>query len=339
MTTELNISPVAQDAVSRELMRALAEVAATDGVVQLHGEAGSGKRFMARWLHAISPRAGGAFVSVDCSTLAPEAQWIGLHGHERGAVRGGFAASAGWFEMAQGGTLLLDEWSALSAEVQAGLLGIWRASSVQRIGSTRHMPLNVRLVLATSHDAVADGEGAGGDADMRAEWAGLLKGRAFRLPGLRERPADILPLAQHFLASMAQHLRRGVPELTPDAKRALLQHAWPGHLRELEAVLQRAMVRTDSAAIDADALGLPMPLQLANATQDGHALLTELDALLRRLSEAFPGQLHDVVVRQLFAHAHRNSHGHQIRAAELLGVSRNVLRGRLIAQGVIDARK
>lgn len=291
---------------------------------------------MGQWLHANGPRAHSPFVPVDCAALDEGAQWAGLHGHESGAIRGGFAESPGWFELAQGGTLFLDDWQALAPRVQAALLQAWHTRCVCRLGSSRRLPINVRLVLTTSG---AEREGlSGGQAPGMAS---LIQGRVVNMPGLRDRPADILPLARRFLAAQAQHLKQPLPDLTPDAEQALLLHPWPGHLRELEAVVQRALMRAGGGSIGASQLGLPAATEAVDAsTEDiGEQLLSQLDQLLAKLGEAFPGRLHDVVERGLFTHAHRRSNGHQIRAAQWLGVSRNVLRGRLIALGEIDALK
>jgi sigma-54-specific transcriptional regulator len=336
---------VCEDPASKALRAALALQAQHDGIVCLRGEPGTGKGFIARWLHARSRRASAPFVAIDCAALDPDAQAVAITGHASGAVKGGFAAVPGWFELAQGGTLFLDEWAGLSRAAQQTLWTVWRHGHVSRLGSSLRTPINVRLVLASS--------ATHGAAEGLPDQPGSLTPETvctLNVPRLTQRPADILPLARHFLQAHALRLRQPVRQLSPEAERCLVLQPWPGHLRELQAVLQRASVQSTTNVIGLEQLGLPChpaprpECQLAAAqwplsTPTSDQLLAELEGVLQRLGDAHPGQLHELVDRQLFAHAHRRSGGHQIKAAELLGVSRNVLRGRLIALGLIDARR
>ena len=289
---------------------------------------------------------GGATMGSAFGAHDAEALDIGLHGHEPGAVRGGFAASPGWFETALDGTLFLDEVQALPLGVQDALLSVMRSGQVRRVGGLRNTQVNVRLVCATSQDlaqAVAEGRFLS-DLFRRVSTVTL------SMPALRDRPSDILPLARELVQGQSRHLKQAVPSFSACAEQALLRHTWPGHLRELEALLHQALLRAPAGVIRAEDLRLPLadaraPLPNANvaattsATSTDEALLADLDALLARLGDRFEGRLFEVVERSLFRHAHRRCGQHQIQAARLLGVSRNVLRGRLIALGEIDARK
>lgn len=337
------LTMVCEDPASKGLRVALEQHAQHDDIVCLQGEPGTGKGFMARWLHARSRRSSAPFVAIDCAALDPDAQAIAITGHASGAVKGGFAAVPGWFELAQGGTLFLDEWACLSGAAQQTLWTAWRDRHVSRLGSALRTPINVRLVLASSS---LDGGASGLPDGLDAGGLALRHDATLALPGLQQRPADILPLARHFLQVHAQRLRQPMRQLSPEAEQCLMQQPWPGHLRELQAVLQRAAVQSTSHIIGLAELGLPWhpAKHLASgqppvSTSTTDQLLAELDGVLQRLGDAHPGRLHELVDGHLFTHAHRRSGGHQIKAAELLGVSRNVLRGRLIALGVIDARK
>ncbi|TDP88012.1 regulatory Fis family protein [Aquabacterium commune] len=333
--------PTFRGPAAQALQDSIQAAAATDHHVLLLGDAGTGKRHLARHLHACSRR--GPFLAVDCSAHDAVSLGIGLHGHEAGAVRGGFAATPGWFEAALDGTVFLDEVHALSLDVQQDLLSVMRSGQVRRVGGRHATPVNVRLVCATSQDlaqAVAEGR-------FLADLLRLVSTVTLAMPALRDRPDDILPLARSLLQDQSRHLKQAVPGFSACAEQALLRHTWPGHLRELEAVLHRALLRAPAGVIRAEDLMLPVGDDGASAAHTGaatpaspdEALLADLDALLGRMGERFEGRLFEVVERSLFSHAHRRCGQHQIQAARLLGVSRNVLRGRLIALGEIDARK
>lgn len=333
--------PVFRDPASQALQQALEAVAMADQHVLLLGEAGTGKRYLARHLHACSRRARGPFLAVDCSAHDAEALGTSLRGHEAGAVRGGFAASPGWFESALDGTLFLDEVQALPLQVQDELLSVLRSGFVQRIGAQRATPLNARLVFASSQnltDAVSQGR-------FRSALLALASPLTLQMPALRDRKGDIVPLSLSLIRRQSQHLHQAVPRLSACAERALLQHSWPGHIRELEATLHRALLSATEGVIQATHLalsGLAEPLadvSVRSMEDADDALLADFDAVLARLGERFDGRLFEVVERALFVHAHRRCGQHQTQAARLLGVSRNVLRGRLIALGEIDARK
>lgn len=330
--------PIFHDPASQALRQGIVAAAAADHPVLLLGDAGTGKRRMARHLHACSRRGAGPFLAVDCSAHDPVALSTAMHGHEAGAVRGGFAATPGWFETALDGTLFLDEVQALPLPCQAELLSLMRSGQVRRVGGQRTTPVHVRLVCASSqdlHQAVAEGR-------FLADLLGLVSPVTLWMPALRDRPADILPLARCFIGQQGRQLKQPVPALSPCAEQALLRHGWPGHIRELESVLHRALLRAQAGVLRAEDLALPQDvavLAAEAASPSEEALLADLDAVLARMGERFEGRLFEVVERSLFRHAHRRCGQHQIRAAQLLGVSRNVLRGRLIALGDIDARK
>ena len=335
---------VFEDACSRAFLGQLQQAASGDACVLLRGEPGTGKRLAARHLHRLSRRAGGPFWAVNCGAFsAGQSLEHDMLGYEKGAFRGAFVARAGWFELAQHGTLFLDEVLAMPLALQARLLAILQTGKVTRWGADSAALMgtrvDVRLVVAATGDdlvqAVADGRLLQG----LHEW--LLGGAALSLPTLSQRQGDILPLARHFIAHYQRRLNYPQVMLDDQACARLLTYPWPGNIRELENVIHHALLVCEDGVIRAADLQLPRADVPAPAHMPGQpqTLLLELESLLGRLCEAQPGQLFSAVesalVRSAYAHAGHN----QIRAAQLLGVSRNVLRGRLIEYGEISALK
>jgi two-component system response regulator FlrC len=226
--------PVAADPRSRELYEMALRVARSDVTVLITGESGTGKEVFARLLHRESSRAQGPFVAINCAAIPDNMLEAMLFGHEKGAFTGAVQSHAGKFEQAQGGTLLLDEISEMSLTLQAKLLRVLQEREVERIGGSRSIALDVRVV-ATSNRNLRDEVSAG---RFRQDLYYRLNVMPLRLPALRERPGDILPLAERMLA------RHGgaVMEICPDARARLLAHSWPGNVRELDNVIQRARV-------------------------------------------------------------------------------------------------
>lgn len=339
-------APVFEDPRGRALQAALQQGARGEGGVLFVGPPGSGKQSLARHLHTLSARAKGPFVSVHCAALTPEQLLHELHGFERGAVRGGFAPLPGWFELAQHGTLYLDGVCALDEAAQAALLRVLSDGVVSRIGSPhRVLPVNVRVLAASEQlldEAVSQGR-------VRAALAAHVGATVIGVPALRERPLDIVPMARQVLARDARRMGPRVRELSESAARCLRAHAWPGHIRELENVIQQALLRCEGDRIEAHDLALPAPLVAPDAPSPGAPseaaqdqvaqLWRQLEAVLERLCEAQPPQLATEVERRLVEAVYRQAGQNQVRAAQGLGVSRNVLRGRLIEYGMIDARK
>jgi DNA-binding NtrC family response regulator len=335
----MNDTLVFEDACSRQLLERLQQLAVGDACMLLLGEAGTGKRRVARHLHGLSDRASGPFWAVNCGAFSAEQLERDMLGYEKGAFRGALVARAGWFELAHHGTLFLDEIGAMPLSLQARLLATLKAGQVARLGAHATTATQVRLVAAAGEDlaqAVADGRFLPGLHE-------LLSGALLTLPTLAQRQGDILPLAQHFIDHYRQRLNYPPVVLDEQASVRLLAHHWPGNIRELENVIHHAMLVCEGGVIRAGDLQVPRadtPLDaIAHEEPGHHTLLHELEGLLARLCAAQPGQLFSAVesalVRSAYAHAGHN----QIKAAQLLGVSRNVLRGRLIEYGEISALK
>jgi len=230
----------------RRLYDLIARVAPTEATVLIRGESGTGKELVARAVHERSVRAGGPFVSVNCSALAENLLESELFGHVKGAYTGAASDRRGRFEEAHGGTIFLDEVGDVSPSVQVKLLRVLQERVIERVGDNRPVPVDVRVISATNRD-LEDLVAAG---RIREDFYYRLKVVQLNLPSLRERSEDIPQLAAHLLARhSAAHVTIG-----RDAMARLMAHRWPGNVRELENALEHALVLTDDAVITAEHL-------------------------------------------------------------------------------------
>ncbi|MDE3127137.1 MAG: sigma-54-dependent Fis family transcriptional regulator [Gemmatimonadota bacterium] len=264
------------DPAMAPVVEALRKVAPTNASVLLVGESGTGKEVAARTLHAWSARASGPFVAVNCAALPETLLESELFGHEKGAFTGAIAARRGRIELADGGTFFLDEIGEMRPEVQAKLLRVLQDRRFERVGGSRTIEADVRWVAATNRDP----------AELRA--AGALRDDLYhrlavfpiRLPPLRERPGDILPLAAALLRRIGAEIGRPPLDLGDDAQRALLEARWPGNVRELANVLERAAILANGPRIraaDLRSLNGAAPAGHAPATPDGAPTLADLE--------------------------------------------------------------
>jgi two-component system, response regulator FlrC len=313
--------PVAESPAMREALLAAAEVAtAPTTTVLLLGESGTGKEVLARYIHARSPRAQGPWVAVNCAALPADLLESELFGHERGAFTGASERRTGKFEQASGGTLLLDEVSELPLPLQAKLLRALQEREVDRVGGQRPVPVDVRVVGTSNRDLSAMVRAGSFRSDLyyRLDVFPIL------IPPLRERAADVVPLAERLLAEAASALGRGIPPLSSAAREALLRHAFPGNVRELRNLLERAAVRCRSGAIEPWHLGIPgtgltVARPAAEAAPPGAAafLPPELPIELAALE------------RLAIEEALRRVGGNRTHAARLLGIGLRTLRNKL----------
>lgn len=317
-----NTRMIAEDLRTRELTELARRVAASEATVMIGGESGVGKEVLARFIHENSMRADGPFVAINCAAIPENMLEAVLFGYEKGAFTGAVRSSAGKFEQAQGGTLLLDEISEMSLPLQAKLLRVLQEREVERIGARELIQLDVR-VLATSNRRLREEVAAG---RFREDLFYRLNVFPLTLPSLRERPRDIAPLA-HYL--MTRHVRPGqaLPELTAEAEQRLQTHHWPGNIRELDNLMQRALILSDGERVkDSDILfegpgaesapsgmaAQPAPsLPLAEPTDEGEAKCLSDD--LRSMEE------------QMIIDALRTV-GSKKEAASILGISPRTLR-------------
>jgi DNA-binding NtrC family response regulator len=316
------------DPISQEIQRYLEQVAPSDAPVLVIGETGTGKELLARHIHERSGRKG-PFVAVNCGAISEQLAESELFGHEQGAFTGATSRREGWFEAAHGGTLFLDEIGDLPLNLQVKLLRVLQEREVVRLGSRKSIPVDIRLVAATNVDlsqAVSAGL-------FRLDLLYRLNIAQLRLPPLRERPRDILPLATHFLGVYSQRLKRPPPLLSQAAHEALERYGWPGNIREVENVMHFALLVAREQEIRPEHLKLNGP---AGAGGAGGARATPreqiaqaLQALLGAPGESLFNDLEKLIVDEAFRHSRYN----QVRAASTLGISRNVLRTLLKKHG------
>jgi sigma-54 dependent transcriptional regulator len=321
--------PLFADPRSRALGAEIARVAPSEANVLVTGETGTGKEVVARHVHRLSTRRAKPFVAVNCAALSDTLIESELFGHERGAFTGAVASNRGWFEAADGGTLFLDEIGELSPALQAKLLRVIQEREVVRIGARQPRPLDVRLITATNVDL----QGAVREGRFREDLFYRIKVASLHIPPLRDRPGDILPLAER----ACRRASTGRPvALAADAEQALLAHVWPGNVRELENVVQSALIGFDGALLHAADLRLTPPSGDPSAQrQRPRALDQAIDQLLAH-SEA---GLYDLVVRTLVERAFEFAERNQVRAAASLGITRNVLRTQLARYGMLASAR
>lgn len=243
---------VANDPASRELFAIAQRVAQTDATVLLTGESGVGKEVVARYIHRHSARREGPFVAINCAAIPDSLLEATLFGYEKGAFTGAQQAQAGKFEQAQDGTLLLDEVTEMPMALQAKLLRVLQEREVERVGGKKPVALNIRIVATSNRDmaeAVAKGV-------FREDLYYRLNVFPIAIPALRQRPEDIVAIARHFVTEHGGRFGRTGMSLSPGAEAALTAHAWPGNIRELENVIQRALIMASSSVIGPEALSL-----------------------------------------------------------------------------------
>ncbi len=225
-------------------------VAATDATVLLQGESGTGKELVSRLIHNSSPRADGPFIRVNCAALSESILESELFGHERGAFTGAHAAKPGRFELADGGTLLLDEVTETSEKLQAELLRVIEEKEFERVGGTRTVRVDVRIITTTNRDLAKEVA----EKRFREDLYYRLNVVPLVLPPLREREGDVDVLVEHFVGRFARRLGRSRPSLSDGALVLFRRYPWPGNVRELENLVQRLVIMDTDGSIDAEDL-------------------------------------------------------------------------------------
>ena len=315
-TAALEAEMVGHSAAMQRVYKLIGQVAPTDSTVLIRGESGTGKELIARAIHRHSPRSERRLVKVNCASIPETLLEAELFGHERGAFTGAAQRRIGKCEYAAGGTIFLDEIGELAPSTQGKLLRVLQEHAIERLGSNVTLPLDVRVMAATNRDL----EKAVKDGTFREDLYYRLKVVTITAPPLGERRADIPDLAQCLARRVAARLKLNAPPLTPEALEALLARPWPGHVRELEHCLERAIILSRGGPI------LPEHLEPEAAAGAGPFDLVPLE-------EGFHisvGKLE----RRLLERALQAAGGNRTRAAELLGINRRLLYDKLREHGL-----
>ncbi|MCW2270951.1 Fis family transcriptional regulator [Pseudomonas sp. MYb187] len=328
---------VFEDPKSQALLAHLQQVAPSEASVLIIGETGTGKELVARHIHNLSGRRDKPFVAVNCGAFSESLVEAELFGHEKGAFTGALGAKAGWFEEANGGTLFLDEIGDLPMAIQVKLLRVLQEREVVRLGSRKSIPIDVRVLAATNVQL----EKAINAGHFREDLYYRLDVVSLELVPLRERPGDILPLVRHFIQAYSQRLGYGAVSLSSEAEARLRSYGWPGNIRELENVIHHTLLICRDGVIRQQDLRLSN-LRIERADDNGDCD-DSADGLLERafqkLFEQAPGALHEKVDDALLRAAYRFSHYNQVHTANLLGLSRNITRSRLIKIGELAVNR
>ena len=303
-------------------VRQLTTLVAPTGIpVLLLGETGVGKEITASAIHAASPRAARSLVRINCAAFNEALLESELFGHERGAFTGAVTAKPGLLEEADGGTLFLDEIGELSPGLQAKLLRVLEDREVRRVGATKGRAIDVRFIAATNRDLPGEVQ----RGVFRADLYFRLNGVSIRIPPLRERRGEIIPLAERFFAEACARAKVPTAVVAPDVARALMSYAWPGNVRELRNVAERAVLLASGGPVDTRQL----------VFEEGPSSSAILGGASR---EALPAQV-ERLERDRVAAALEETGGNQTLAAKLLGITRRQLIGRIETFGLPRPRK
>jgi len=298
-----------------EIFETIRKIADSMSTVLVAGESGTGKELVARAIHDGSPRRNGPFVSVNCGAIPETLMESELFGHVKGAFTGAVASTPGLFSAAHGGTLFLDEITEVPAALQVKLLRVIQEREIRRVGDTKDIKVDVRLIAASNRDVAK----AVQDGTLREDLFYRLNVIPLHIPPLRERREDIPLLVAHFMKRRSSELGRSVRSVTPAALAVLESYRWPGNVRELENVIERALVLGDGEVLDVDALPpdlrrpqdvLEIAVEIPESGLDLQATLDQIEQRYLQLALARTG-------------------GVQTRAAELLRVSFRQLRYKL----------
>lgn len=299
--------PIAQDPKSQALLSMALKVAQSDVGVMISGESGTGKEVLAHFIHDHSTRKKKPFIAINCAAIPEQMLEATLFGYEKGSFTGAYKSTPGKFEQAQGGTLLLDEVSEMPLSLQAKLLRVLQEKEVERIGSNKTISLDVRI-LATTNRQLKDEVQAG---RFREDLFYRLNVFPLQWHPLRERKNDIIPLANYLIRKHCNHKQPIVPIISPTAQKSMLAYAWPGNTRELDNVIQRALVLQTQGIIEVD------HLQLSSI------IIQETEVAAASTKNL---QVHEfeLIVKTLV-----ENNGNRQKVAALLGVSERTLRYKL----------
>ncbi len=313
-------------AVMENLRALLRRVGRTDATVLIQGESGTGKELVARALYKESPRSSAPFIKLNCAAITESLIESEFFGHEKGAFTGALAKREGRFELAHGGTLLLDEISEISPSVQAKLLRVLQEREFERVGGTRTIKVNVRVIATTNRQLEQSVE----RKEFRQDLFFRLNVVPIHVPPLREHREDVAFLANHFMQRFARKHGVRVKGLSDDCLRALDQHAWPGNVRELQNVIERAVILCDdSARLEPEHCYLTVP---ARPVPVAEPTSLAVNAAAPAADNDHPVTLHELEKQHIFTTL-KACHNNRTQAARVLDISVRTLRNKLHEYG------
>ena len=296
----------------RQIYALIEQVAPSSASVLITGESGTGKELVARTIHNLSPRKNSGFVAINCSAIPETLMESELFGHERGAFTGAATRRLGCFEIANGGTLLLDEISEMPVSLQAKLLRVLEDRKIRRLGGTHEVPVDVRVLAATNRDPAEAVE----EGSFREDLLYRLNVIAIDLPPLRQRKDDIPLLSQHLVAQLAERHARPARFLSAAATEALQSHTWPGNVRELRNVIERAVIICSGETIERHHLA-PYPLEQRKQVRSEDTVMLPVGTPIEE------------VERRMILRTLQKTDNNKTRAAELLQISLKTLHNKL----------
>jgi DNA-binding NtrC family response regulator len=296
----------------RQIYALIEQVAPSSASVLITGESGTGKELVARTIHNLSPRKNSGFVAINCSAIPETLMESELFGHERGAFTGAATRRLGCFEIANGGTLLLDEISEMPVSLQAKLLRVLEDRKIRRLGATHEVPVDVRVLAATNRNPAEAVE----EGSFREDLLYRLNVIAIDLPPLRQRKDDIPLLSQHLIAQLAERHVRPARFLSAEAVEALQSHNWPGNVRELRNVIERAVIICSDETIERHHLA-PYPLEQRKQARSEDTVLLPVGTPIEE------------VERRMILRTLQKTDNNKTRAAELLQISLKTLHNKL----------
>jgi two-component system nitrogen regulation response regulator GlnG len=338
---EVGVAIVGNSPAMQEIYKTIGRVANTDATVLIQGESGTGKELIAKVIHYHSPRWSGPFVAINCTAIPRDLLESELFGHEKGAFTGATEQRPGKFELAQGGTILLDEIGDMPLELQAKLLRVLQEREITRLGGREVLKVDCRILAATNQSL----ERAVKQSRFREDLFFRLNVVPVQVPPLRERRSDIPELIEFFLDKINREMGTHVEALSPETRELLVRHNWPGNVRELENTLVRAAVLAAGTTL--------MPRDLALATQEpapamyGDMSLEDIVRLklkeyFRQTGDVEPSDLYALIIerieRPLIELTLERTGGNQLQAAAILGINRNTLRKKIAALKITPRR-
>jgi two-component system response regulator FlrC len=314
---------VYRDESMAHVVKLAQQIAPSDASVLITGESGTGKEVLARYVHTRSNRARAPFISVNCAAIPENLLESELFGHEKGAFTGAVARRIGKFEEATGGTLLLDEISEMDTRLQAKLLRAIQERVIDRVGGNRPVPIYIRIIATSNRDLVE----AVQDGTFREDLLFRLNVVNLKIPPLRQRPADVIELAQHFIKKYSEANAVPARPLSAEARRMLVLNRWPGNVRELENTIHRAVLLATGDEIGADGILSPDGMRLDQAKNPPAVAHAAMAA--ETVTRALVGRTVADVERDLILETLKHCLGNRTHAANILGISIRTLRNKL----------